>query len=151
MNILFDWLRIKFPTHGYIIECFTISRKAPTFGLYPLNDETFCRKISWSLQAPRLAVITLGPRQLADILQTTYSNAFSLMKLFEFRLKFHWKWVKEVQVKNIGSDNGLARTYFMMYIFITQARWANIVVSHWTWQELCEYYCWNAYQIWEQS
>ena len=25
-----------------------------------------------------------------DILQTTFSNAFSLMKMFQFRLRFHW-------------------------------------------------------------
>ena len=34
---------------------------------------------------------TLRPRQLDAISQTTYSNAFSWMKMFEYRLKFHWR------------------------------------------------------------
>ena len=33
---------------------------------------------------------TLRPRQMDAISQTTFSNAFSWMKMFEFRLKFHW-------------------------------------------------------------
>ena len=32
---------------------------------------------------------TLRPRQMAAIFQMTFSNAFSWMKMFEFRLKFH--------------------------------------------------------------
>ena len=33
---------------------------------------------------------TLRSRQMDAISQTTFSNAFSWMKMFEFRLKFHW-------------------------------------------------------------
>ena len=33
---------------------------------------------------------TLRPRQMDAISQTTFSNAFSWMKMYEFRLKFHW-------------------------------------------------------------
>ena len=36
------------------------------------------------------AIITLRPRQMDAISQTTFSNAFSWMKIFEYRLKFHW-------------------------------------------------------------
>ena len=35
-------------------------------------------------------VNTLRRDQIADIWQTTFSNVFLTMKLFEFRLKFHW-------------------------------------------------------------
>ena len=35
-------------------------------------------------------VNTFRPRQMDAISQTTFSNAFSWMKMFEFRLKFHW-------------------------------------------------------------
>ena len=31
-----------------------------------------------------------GRDKMAAIFQTTFSNAFSWMKMFEFRLKFHW-------------------------------------------------------------
>ena len=35
-------------------------------------------------------VNSLRPRQMPAIFQTTFSNAFSWMKMFEFRLTFHW-------------------------------------------------------------
>ena len=41
---------------------------------------------------------TLRPRKMAAVLQTTFSNAFSWMKIFEFRLKFHWNWFLRVQL-----------------------------------------------------
>ena len=34
-----------------------------------------------------------GRDKMADIFQTTFSNAFSWMKILEFRLKFHWSLV----------------------------------------------------------
>ena len=37
-----------------------------------------------------IMVNTLRPRQMAAIFQTTFSNAFSLMKMYPFRLIFHW-------------------------------------------------------------
>ena len=48
-----------------------------------------------------------GRGKMADISQTTLSNAFSGMKLLEFRLKFHWS-LSNQQYSSIGSDNGLA-------------------------------------------
>ena len=51
-----------------------------------------------------------GRDKMAAISQTTLSNAFSWMKMLEFRLQFHWimflgsNW----QYSRIGSDNGLA-------------------------------------------
>ena len=41
---------------------------------------------------------TLRPRQMDAISQTTFSNAFSWMKMFEFRLKFHWSLFPGVQL-----------------------------------------------------
>ena len=41
---------------------------------------------------------TLRPRQMDAISQTTFSNAFSSMKTFEFRLKFHWSLFPRVQL-----------------------------------------------------
>ena len=39
-----------------------------------------------------------GWDKMADILQTTFSTAFSWMKMFEFRLKFHWSLFLRVQL-----------------------------------------------------
>ena len=41
---------------------------------------------------------TLRPRQMDAISQTTFSNAFSSMKMFEFRLKLHWSLFPRVQL-----------------------------------------------------
>ena len=38
-----------------------------------------------------LFINTLRSRQMAAIFQTIYSKAFSWMKMFEFRLEFHWR------------------------------------------------------------
>ena len=43
-------------------------------------------------------VNTLRPRQMNAISQTTFSNAFSWVKIFEFRLKFHWSLFPWVQL-----------------------------------------------------
>ena len=39
-----------------------------------------------------------GRDEIDTILQTTFSNAFSWMKMFEFRLKFHWNLFPSVQL-----------------------------------------------------
>ena len=49
--------------------------------------------------APKVLTINkLRPRQMDAISQTTFSNAFSWMKMFEFRLKFHWSLFPRVQL-----------------------------------------------------
>ena len=54
-----------------------------------------------------------GGDKMAVIFQTTFTNAFSCMKMYEFWLKFHWSWFLRVQLtihvySSVGSDNGLA-------------------------------------------
>ena len=39
-----------------------------------------------------------GPDKMAAISQTTLSNPFSWMKMFELKLKFHWSWFPRVQL-----------------------------------------------------
>ena len=41
---------------------------------------------------------TLRPRQMDAISQTTFSNAFSWMKMFEFRLTFQWSLFQRFQL-----------------------------------------------------
>ena len=45
---------------------------------------------------------------MAAISQTMLSNAFSWMKMYEFRLRFHWSLFLGFQYSSIGSDNSLA-------------------------------------------
>ena len=58
----------------------------------------------------RTGLTRWGRDKIDAILQTTFSNAISWKKMFEFRLKFHWSLFLKVQlaVFSIGSDNGLA-------------------------------------------
>ena len=48
------------------------------------------RKINW--------LTHWGRDKMAAISQTTFSNAFSWMKMYEFRLKFHWSLFVRVQL-----------------------------------------------------
>ena len=57
------------------------------------------RDIMFPLLVTRFAFNnTLRPRQMDAISQTTFSNAFSWLKMFEFRLKFHWSLFLRVQL-----------------------------------------------------
>ena len=53
-----------------------------------INDVIICLSyhISW------------GRDKMPDILQTTFSDAFSSMEMFEFQLKFHWSLFLRVQL-----------------------------------------------------
>ena len=44
---------------------------------------------------------TSRPRQMAVILQTTLSNTFSWMQIYEFRFKFNWSFVSKGPINNI--------------------------------------------------
>ena len=45
----------------------------------------------WNTEDLNLPILThWGPGKIAAISQTTVSNAFNWMKMYEFRLRFHW-------------------------------------------------------------
>ena len=48
-----------------------------------------------------------GRDKMAAISQTTFSSAFSWMKIYEFHLRFHWMLFLTFY-SSIDSDNGLA-------------------------------------------
>ena len=62
--------------------------------------------------AKECALTHWGRDKMAAIFLTTFWNVFSWMKMYEFRLRFHWNVF-------IGSDNGLAPTRRQAII------WAN--------------------------
>ena len=64
--------------------------------LWDTSADAKCRP-----SCPGLDVITLthwGRDKMATVSQTTLSNAFSWMKMLEFRLKFHWSLFLRVQL-----------------------------------------------------
>ena len=78
-----------------------------------------------------------GWDKMAAIFQTTYSNAFSWIKMYEFRLRFHWnffimfeliifhRWVQKMAWHQPGdrplSEPMMVRS--LMYICVTQPQW----------------------------
>ena len=54
---------------------------------------TLISSLAW-----QISVSTLRRRQIAAVFQTTFSNRFRWMKMYEFRLKFHWSLFLRVQL-----------------------------------------------------
>ena len=69
-------------------------------GPKPLPESMMPFPVHWSIYStPDLSGLThWGWEKMADIFQTTFSNAFSWMKTYEFRLEFHWIWFLRVQL-----------------------------------------------------
>ena len=88
---------------------------------------------------------TLRLRQNDTISQMTFWNAFSWMKMFEFRLGFHWSLFPMVQLTNMHvpamvqimawgrpGDKPLSRPMMvclLMHIYVTLPQWVNALVS----------------------
>ena len=68
-----------------------------------------------------------GRDNMAAIFQMTFSNAFSWMKMYELRLRFHWSLFLSVPltISHIDSDNGLAPTRWQAII------WTNDGIVYW--------------------
>ena len=65
-------------------------------GLSPV----LCQAITFT-SADRLVMLThWGRDKMAAIFHTTYSNAFSWMKMYEFWLRFHWSLFLRVKLTN---------------------------------------------------
>ena len=68
--------------------------------IYYLDQANNCQFLLWcpsdiimhscSYIPPGFNIITLRPRQIAAISQTTFSSEFSWIKMYDFRLRFHW-------------------------------------------------------------
>ena len=68
----------------------------------PWNFEIFHDRFLWPGLTDDITTLTLlthwGRDKIDAISQTTFSTAFSWMKIFEFRLKFHWSLFPRVQL-----------------------------------------------------
>ena len=81
---------------------------------------------------------------MADILRTTFSNAFPSMKMFEFRLKFHRGLFQSVQLTvfqhwfRFWLGAGQATIHYLKqwwsmlvtYIYATRSQWALILIEY---------------------
>ena len=93
-----------------------------------------------TFQIVYIELLTQWSRDKIDaILQTTFSNTIFLMKMFEFRLKFHWSLLpcsqrSNEQYSSIVSDNGLVPNRRQTIIWTNEDRvqrriYASLVVN----------------------
>ena len=76
--------------------------------LYPAGWVEIARNILY-LAGPDSGLTHWGRDKMDAISQTTFSSAFSWMKMFEFLSKFHWSLFQRVKHNSSNvSDNGLA-------------------------------------------
>ena len=82
-----------------------------------------------------------GRAKSPAILQTAFSNAFSWMKMYQFRLTFHWSY------SNIGLNNELSPTRRQTIIWTSDGKFTDAHMRHsasmrYLWNELhCIYSC----------
>ena len=81
-----------------------------------------------------------GRDKMAAIFQMTFSNGFSLMKMYEFWLIFHWNMFLRIKlsalVQMLACTEQVARHYLnqlwfilLMHMCITQPQWVNEIIS----------------------
>ena len=90
---------------------------------------------------------------MAVILQTTFSNVFSLMKMYKFRLRFHWSLFPRVQSTIFQhlfrwwlgagqvTSHCLNQCWYvlLMHICVTWPQWSNVMSEFWkTWSNISE-------------
>ena len=68
------------------------------YPIQPSRPKTINEAMDMQKWTGMLKLTHWGPRQMDAISQTTFSNAFSWMKLFESQLKFHWSLFPRVQL-----------------------------------------------------
>ena len=73
-----------------------------------------------------------GQDKMATIYQTTFSDAFSWMKMYKFWLRFHLSLVPRIQLTifHIGSDNGLAPVRQQAIIWTNDGKFTDAYMRH---------------------
>ena len=90
--------------HGYSCHRFAMGQAISSYGIdlvWPNIMVSASEVSNWMCHELSLdrCLTYWGRDKMADISQTTFSNVFSSMKMFEFRLKFHWSLFLSVQLK----------------------------------------------------
>ena len=87
-----------------------------------------------------------GRGKMANIFQTTFSNAFSWMKIFEFRIKFDWNFFLKIQLTKsqhwfrywLGAEQASSHYLnqwwprLVMHIYVTGPQWVvYLLIKPW--------------------
>ena len=86
----------------------------------------------WMINYSPLFLLThWGRDKMAVIFQMTYSNAFSWMKMYEFRLRFHWRLF-------LGVQSTIFQHWFRQWLGAVQATshylkqwWPSLLMPQW--------------------
>ena len=79
----------------------------------------------------KLILTDWGWEKMADIFQTTFSNAFSWMKMYKFWLRFHWSLFRRVQLT-------ISHSWFRLWLGTHQA--TSHYLNQW-WSNLLTHVC----------
>ena len=98
----------------------------------------------WTLKPYSKSLTHWGRDKMAAISQTTFSNEFSWMKMYEFRLTFHWSWFLGVQStifehwfrQWLGADQASSHYLNQRWldyrrICVTRPQWVNTERKSW--------------------
>ena len=102
----------------------------------------------WHEMQKCVALTHWGRDKMATISQTTFSNAFSWMKMYEFRLKFHWSlslgvkvtifqhWFRYGLAPSRRQTVSWTNDVILTHICVTQPHWVNTsaynILTHWS-------------------
>ena len=107
-----------------------------------------------------------GRDKMAAVSQMTHSNAFSLMKILEFRLRFHWSLFLRVQLVQImawrrSGDKPLSEPMMvslLTHICVTRPQWVNngrdtspLILSDLTINFMFYFLCIPTHACWSQD
>ena len=95
-----QWKCMWIYVYQFIHKCGPPLHYPPTMTYKPSTSPRVLADMSVmnTLIVLRICLTHWGRDKIAAISQTTFSNAFSWMKMFEFRLKFHWSLFLRVQL-----------------------------------------------------
>ena len=121
--------------HSHLMYTFASLLRRNMINLKPKSVRILCGKCGISVvenvrqSVPVVDAIDLlthwGRDKMTAISQTTFANAFSSMKMYEFRLKFHWSlFLRASWYMIILSEPILVRS--LTHICVTRPQWVDI-------------------------
>ena len=108
-------------------------------GLSGMEKDVYDFLIVEQNAAKRLCKLTHWSQyKIATNFLMTFSNAFSWMKIYEFRLRFHWRLFprSNKQYSSIGSDFGLSPARQQAIIWTNDGQFTDTYVHHSSLNEL---------------
>ena len=135
----FHWMWTMYPTNGImngLVHYFT-NNKIHRYGVKQRCENKFTIICTQYLHYPIPGSLThWGRDKMAAIFRTTYSKAFSWMKIYKFLLRFHWSLFPRSQLTIfqywfrlwLGASHAISHylhQWWLDYICVTRLQWVN--------------------------